>query len=306
MQIQRVRIGNAELPALGLGTWQWGDRWVWGFGRGYGEADLREAFGAAVRSGLRLVDTAEVYGGGYAERLLGRLLRETQAPVLVATKFMPFPWRLTRASLLRALRRSLQRLGVPRVFLYQVHWPFPPRPVELWADALADAVEEGLAEHVGVSNFTADQVRRSADRLSRRGVPLASVQVAYSLVHRSPERNGLLEACRELQAVLLAYSPLGMGLLTGKYGPGRLPSGPRRPRFAQQLRRWAPLLRALQEVARARGRTPAQVALNWLVLRGAVPLVGAKNARQVEENAGALGWSLAPEDVDRLERASWV
>lgn len=307
MQIQTVRIGNAELPALGLGTWQWGDRWVWGFGRGYGEADLREAFGAAVRSGLRLVDTAEVYGGGYAEHLLGRLLRETQAPVLVATKFMPFPWRLTRASLLRALRRSLQRLGVPRVFLYQVHWPFPPRPVEFWADALADAVEEGLAEHVGVSNFTADQVRRSADRLSRRGVRLASVQVSYSLTDRRPERHGLLEACREMQAVLLAYSPLGMGLLTGKYGPGRLPSGLRRPRFAQQLRRWAPLLRALEEVARARGRTPAQVALNWLVLRGAVPLVGAKNARQVEENAGALGWSLTAEEAAYLESVaeSW-
>ncbi|MDR7417137.1 MAG: aldo/keto reductase [Armatimonadota bacterium] len=304
MQAQTVRIGTAEFPALGLGTWQWGDRWVWGFGRGYGEPDLRGAFLASIRGGVRLVDTAEVYGGGYAERLLGKLLRETRAPVLVATKFMPFPWRLTRASLLRALRRSLQRLGIPKVFLYQVHWPFPPRPVEFWAEALADAVEEGLCEHVGVSNFSTDQVRRAADRLARRSVRLASVQVSYSLTDRGPERNGLLETCRALQAVLLAYSPLGMGLLTGKYGPGNLPPGFRRARFARQLRRWSALLRALGEVARTRGKTPAQVALNWLVLRGAVPIPGAKNARQAEENAGALGWSLTTEEVALLDSAA--
>ncbi|MCS7235154.1 MAG: aldo/keto reductase [Armatimonadota bacterium] len=287
--MQGVWLGGRWIPALGLGTWQWGDRWVWGFGRGCGEEDLRGTFGAAVRAGLRLVDTAEVYGSGYAERLLGRLVGETEAPVLVATKFMPFPWRLTRRSLLRALRASLRRLNVDRVFLYQVHWPFLPRSVEFWAEALADAVEEGLAEQAGVSNFRADQIRRAADRLGRRGVRLATVQVSYSLLDRRPERNGVVDACRELQAVLLAYSPLGMGLLAGKYGPDHLPGGMRRARFARLVRQRADLLRALQQVAQARGKTPAQVALNWLVCRGAVPIPGAKNARQVEENAGALG-----------------
>jgi aryl-alcohol dehydrogenase-like predicted oxidoreductase len=302
--IQTVRVGSALIPALGLGTWQWGDRWVWGFGRGYTEQDLRQAFRAAVRCGVRLVDTAEVYGGGYAERLLGELLREAEAPVLVATKFMPFPWRISRTSLLRALRSSLRRLGIGRVFLYQIHWPFPPRSVEFWADALADAVEEGLAEHVGVSNFGVDQVRRAADRLLRRGIRLATVQVSYSLVDRRPEWNGLLEACRELGAVLLAYSPLGMGLLTGTYGPNRMPPGLRRYRFTRQVERWSGLLQALQDVARSCGKTPAQVALNWLILRGVLPIPGAKNGRQAEENAGALGWSLSPEDVARLDAAS--
>lgn len=300
--MQGVRLGGRWIPALGLGTWQWGDRWVWGFGRGYGEEDLRAAFHAAVRSGVQLMDTAEVYGGGYAERLLGQLVRETGAPVLVATKFMPFPWRLSRGSLLRALRTSLRRLGVDRAFLYQVHWPFPPRSVEFWAEALADAVEEGLTEHVGVSNFSSDQIRRAADRLHRRGVRLASVQVSYSLLDRRPERNGVVQACQELRAVLLAYSPLGMGLLAGKYRPDRLPEGVRRARFARLIRQRADLLHALQEVARARGKTPAQVALNWLVCQGAVPIPGAKNARQAEENAGALGWSLTPEELAWLER----
>lgn len=142
------------------------------------------------------------------------------------------------------------------------------------------------------------------DRLSRRGVRLAAVQVSYSLVDRRPERNGTVDACREAGAALLAYSPLGMGLLTGKYGPDRLPPGIRGARFARQVRRWEPLLQVLQEVASARGKTPAQVALNWLICRGALPIPGAKNARQAEENAGALGWTLSPEEMARLEAES--
>ncbi len=146
--------GEAALQGidLGVGTWAWGDALVWGYGRGYGEADARAAFDASLAAGVRFFDTAESYGRGQSERLVGRFAREAGQPVIVATKFMPYPWRLRRNDLLKALRASLRRLGVERVDLYQIHWPFPPVPIETWAGALADAVEAGLARAVGVSN----------------------------------------------------------------------------------------------------------------------------------------------------------
>lgn len=316
-----VALGGSglEVSAVGMGTWAWGER-LWGYGHGYADRDLREAFRAAVAEGITFFDTAEIYGWGRSERLLGRFMaeegeaagpsaggagQEEPRRVVVATKFMPFPWRLSRASLLRALRRSLARLGLRRVDLYQVHWPFPPVPVEAWMDAMADAVQAGLVRAVGVSNYSAAQMRRAFEALARRGVVLASNQVEYSLLHRAPERDGVLAACRELGVALIAYSPLAQGLLTGKYGPDRPPGDFRR--FRVGPRRWseaAPVLHVLQEVAARRGKTPAQVALNWLICKGAVPIPGAKNARQARENAGAMGWRLTEEEVAALDAAA--
>ncbi|WRP14582.1 aldo/keto reductase [Geochorda subterranea] len=146
VQIPLGRTG-IEVSALGIGTWAWGER-LWGYGSSYSDPDLQEAFRVALAEGITLFDTAEIYGWGRSEQLLGRFIAESGATasgdpatsdaprprVVVATKFMPYPWRLTRASLLRALRRSLQRLGLQQVDLYQVHWPFPPVPADAWMD----------------------------------------------------------------------------------------------------------------------------------------------------------------------------
>ncbi len=307
-----------EVSALGIGTWAWGER-LWGYGSGYTDLDLQKAFRVALAEGITLFDTAEIYGWGRSEQLLGRFIAEsgatasgdpaaTEAPrprVAVATKFMPYPWRLTRASLLRALRRSLKRLGLQQVDLYQVHWPFPPVPTDVWMDAMADAVQAGLVRAVGVSNYGATRMRRAYEALARRGVVLASNQVEYSLLHSKPERNGVLAACRELGVTLIAYSPLAMGVLTGKYGPDRPPADFRRGRYGTAF--WAkaePLLATLRAIAAARGKTPAQVALNWVICKGTIPIPGAKNARQARENAGALGWRLTEEEVAALDAAS--
>ena len=305
-----VLLGNTGIlvSPLGLGTWQWGDRMIWSYGKSHTDADIRGAFRASLDAGITLIDTAEVYGGGRSERLLGECLPTAGRPLVVATKFMPFPWRLRKNRLPSSLRASLARLRLDRVDLYQIHWPFPPRAVEVWADGLADAVEAGLTRAVGVSNYSAAQMYRAHTVLSRRGVPLASNQVEYSLLNRKVERNGVLERCRELGVTLIAYSPLAKGMLTGKYTPDHPPQGMRTRMFRRErLEEIQPLIGLLREMGATHGdRTPAQVALNWLLRKGVVPIPGAKNARQAADNGATLGWRLSDEAVAALDKASRV
>jgi len=296
----------ADIP-MGIGAWSWGDRIVWQFGRGYDAADVQRAFEAAVAGGIRLVDTAEVYGSGRSERLVGGFIQGAKDKVLVATKFLPWPWRTTRRAVLRALRGSLGRLKLDCVDLYQIHSPVSPLSPERLAEALAECVQAGLARAVGVSNFSEGQMLRVYSRLAREGVPLASNQVHFSLFQRANERNGLLARCRELDIRLIAYSPLEMGLLSGKYDRERLPPGSRALRYAGAMGRLGTLLRVMTDVGQDQGgKTIAQVALNWVIAKGALPIPGAKNAEQATENLGALGWSLSPEQVARLDLASQV
>lgn len=306
--VETVPLGATEVrvPRLGIGTWAWGDRLFWGYGRGYTDADLQAAFETCLEAGIDFFDTAEIYGRGRSERLLGRFIRAAGKPVLVATKFFPYPWRLWRGSLTRALLGSLERLGMGRVDLYQIHWPFPPLSIETWMAALADAVEAGLTRAVGVSNYNVQQMRRAHAALAQRGIPLASNQVEYSLLKRAPERSGLLAACRELNVTLIAYSPLAQGLLTGKYSPENPPPGVRGRRYSRaRLAQIQPLVSLLREIGAGHGgKTPAQVAINWVICKGAVPIPGAKNPHQARENIGALGWRLSDEEVRALDEAS--
>ena len=299
-----VPLGKTSIrvTTVGLGAWQWGDTMMWSYGKGYGEAEIRAAYDAAIAAGINFFDTAELYGRGKSERYLGQFIDHANPPV-IATKFAPLPWRLSKGKLLDALKDSLERLGVSQVDLYQVHFPLPPLSVETWADGLADAVHGKLARAVGVSNYSVDQMRKAHAVLARRGVPLASNQVEYSLLQRKPESTGLLQACQELGVTLIAYSPLRKGLLTGKYNANNPPPGTRGRIFrGQTLVALEPITALLKEIGSAHdGKTPAQVALNWLICKGAVPIPGAKNARQAEQNAGALGWRLTEEEVKRLD-----
>ena len=137
---------------FGLGAWAWGDRVFWSYGKTHTDIDIKEAFDTSIDAGITFLDTAEVYGQGRSETLIGEFLKSTKKPVMVATKFMPFPWRVRKSSLVNALNHSLSRLGLSSVDLYQIHWPFPPFPVEHWVEALAEAKQNGLARTVGVSN----------------------------------------------------------------------------------------------------------------------------------------------------------
>lgn len=304
----RIGLGKTGLrvPALGIGTWQWGDTSMWGYGGDYAETEIRSAFDTSLAAGIDFFDTAEIYGRGKSESFLGQFIAASGTRPIIATKFMPMPWRVTKGALTSALRASLDRLGLPQVELYQIHFPVPIRSVATWADALADAVEAGLTRAVGVSNYSADQVRRTHEVLAKRGIPLASNQVQYNLLYRNPERNGVLQACRELGVTLIAYSPLAKGLLTGKYTPGNKPPGLRGRRYNDKvLTQVQPLAALMREIGQAHGgKTPSQVALNWLIGKGALPIPGAKSARQVTDNAGALGWRLNDEEMAALESAA--
>ena len=303
-----ISLGSTDIQVspLGIGTWAWGDKVFWGYGSGYGETDLAQVFSACLEAGINFFDTAEIYGLGQSEQLLGSFASDhADNPVAIATKFMPVPWRWSSSSLQSALRHSLSRLGRARVELYQIHWPLPPISIEVWANALADAVNAGLTQAVGVSNYSTEQMRRSHETLHKRGIPLASNQVQYSLLCRDPERNDLLKACQDLGITLIAYSPLGMGLLTGKYSPEHPPAGARGVTMRNKLEAVQPLVALLKEIGTGHDhKTPAQVALNWVICKGALPIPGAKTLGQAQENAGALGWRLTSAEVSALDQIS--
>ena len=290
---------------IGLGAWSWGDRIVWNYGKGYSDADIEEGFKISLENGVHFVDTAEIYGNGRSERLLGQFLKRTETPVIVATKFFPLPWRLTRASVTRALHASLERLGLERVDLYQIHWPSPLVPIERYVEGLVSAHRLGLTRAVGVSNYNKNQMQRAFTVLSGYEIPLASNQVEYNLLNRSVEKNGLLARCQELGIRLIAYSPLAMGLLTGKYSSENPPPGMRAGKYAGALKEMQPLIKLLTEIGQdLGGKSVAQVALNWCICKGTLPIPGAKNVRQAEMNAGAAGWRLTPEQVQALDDVS--
>jgi aryl-alcohol dehydrogenase-like predicted oxidoreductase len=290
---------------MGLGAWQWGDQMVWQYGHGYGDTEVQQAFLASLNEGIRFIDTAEIYGNGRSERLLGQFLKETDQPVLIATKFLPFPWRFGKGAIVRALKGSLARLGVESVDLYQIHWPTPLLSIDTMMEGLAECVKSGLTRTVGVSNFSQTQMVAAYSSLARHNIPLASNQVHYSLLSRMVEKNGILARCKELGIRLIAYSPIEMGLLTGKYSVDSPPPGARGRNYSKLVPKLGPLLKLMTEIGQDHGgKSNAQVALNWVICKGALPIPGAKNAVQAQENASALGWRLTDEEFARLDEAS--
>ena len=305
---QLTQNGPTVSP-IGIGTWAWGDKLFWGYGDRYGADEVEAAFRAAVEAGVTFFDTAEVYGNGESERLVGKFSKAVSTPVQIATKYGPLPWRFSKESVHHAVRNSLDRLGVDCIDLYQVHWPFSFfMSQETLCEALAEAVQKGQIQSVGVSNYSADQMQEAHDILARWNVPLAVNQVRYSLASRQIEQQGILSRARQLGVTILAYSPLSQGLLTGRYTPNNRPSGARAldPRFSQKgLAKLSPLLTVLKQCAEAHNKTLAQTALNWLINQeGVIPIPGAKTAKQAQENADAATWTLTPQEVETLEVVS--
>jgi aryl-alcohol dehydrogenase-like predicted oxidoreductase len=290
---------------MGLGAWSWGDRFLWHYGQGYTNDDIEAAFRSSLGAGVNLVDTAEIYGSGLSERLLGEMIMNTKQPVLVATKFFPFPYRFTKNSVVNALRGSLERLGLERIDLYQLHWPRPLLPNNIYVEGLAMALRAGLTRAVGVSNYDVKQMQVAEYILSMHGIPLASNQVEFNLLERRVERSGLLDRCLETGVRLIAYSPLAKGMLTGKYNADNPPPGARGRKYSAFLKDLPPLIALLDEIGKGHdGKTPAQVALNWVICKGGLPIPGAKTGKQAEQNVGAIGWRLTSEEIQALDAGS--
>jgi aryl-alcohol dehydrogenase-like predicted oxidoreductase len=268
------------------------------------EDAIAGAWEASIDSGLTLFDTAEVYGKGESERIIGRLLArdpERRSSLVLATKWMPMPQKLdVKRAMRTSLEKSLERLGVDQVDLYQIHGPVGFRSKGALAEALAELHQAGLTAAVGVSNYSIAEMTKIHRELAARGLPLASNQVEFSLLRRVPETGGLLQACRELGVVLLAYSPIGQGRLTGKYTAASPPPG-KRGFSAHPMERVDGVVDVLRRIGEAHDQTPSQVALRWLIDKGAVPIPGAKNADQARANAGALGWSLTDAELTTLD-----
>ncbi len=300
MEYVTLGRGGPKVSAIGLGMWQAGGK-AWG--NDVRDVDCQGAMERAVELGIDLVDTAEAYGDGHSERVMSRAIRNVgRDHVFVATKVGG--WHLHADDVKKACAKSLKRLGLREIDLYQVHWPDPWSQVPLreTMKALEALHRAGKVRHIGVSNFAVRDLEEARSHLSRADI--ASNQVRYNMLQRDVEAE-VLPYCKREGIAILAWSPIGKGVLSGKYHDGKRPTD--RVRADEDLfrpanlRATAPLIRALRRIGKAHGKTPAQVALAWLRRnRHVVPIPGAKRPAQSEENAGAAGWSLVRTELRAL------
>jgi aryl-alcohol dehydrogenase-like predicted oxidoreductase len=267
---------------------------------------------AALDGGINWFDTAELYGAGVSEASLAKALKaagKTDGEVVVATKWWPL-FRTAR-NIPHSIEDRIRFLDGYNIDLYMVHQPFSFSSPEAEMNAMADLVEAGKIRSVGISNFNAEQMRRAHRTLQKRGLPLAANQVRFSLLDRSIEKNGVLETAKELGVTIIAYTPLGSGLLTGKYhkNPNLLQDKSFfwRLRLNRGIQKSRSLVTALEEIGNKYNATPAQVALNWVISfhgETIVTIPGATKVHQAQESAGAMTFQLTDEELAQLDRFS--
>jgi len=294
-----VEVGGARLSAIGLGTWQFGSS-EWGYGGEYARGVAGAIVHRAIELDVNLLDTAEIYGLGRSEKIVGEAISARRASVFIATKLFPIglPFQVAGRA-----RRSARRLRVDHIDLYQLHWPSPLFPPRSTMPRMKRLVDSGLVGHIGVSNHSLEGWQ-AADRAL--GGAVLSNQVQFSLVNRAPERE-LLPWAQKEGRVVMAYSPLAQGLLSGKYqqAPPRNFRRMRRGFSAESRERVQPLIDALGEIGSRHSATNAQIALAWLIRKpNVVAIPGASSVRQLEENVAAADIDLSDEEDARLSALS--
>jgi aryl-alcohol dehydrogenase-like predicted oxidoreductase len=302
MEYTMIGTSDLRVSKISLGTWQFGTE-GWGFGADFTEDEALATVDKALSLGINLLDTAEVYGDGRSEKIVGKAIKDRRGKVILATKVLPR--HLRKRDLIRACDESLQRLGIEQIDLYQIHAAEPYVPLKESMVALEKLIAQGKVRYVGVSNFSVPLLRAAEEVFSGR---IVSNQVRYNLLQRGIEAE-ILPYCRERGITVIAYSPLAQGLLTGKYDRNHIPADKirqRNPLFREEnLVQVFPVIDLLQEIGKVHGVTTAQVALRWVTAQdGVIAIPGAKRPEQVEENAGALNWSPSPKELDRLNAAS--
>ena len=296
-----VEISGAKVSAIGLGTWQFGSR-EWGYGSEYANRTAIELVHRALELGVNLIDTAEFYGFGKSESVIGNAIVGLRDQVYIATKLFPiFP---TRSLVVSRAKASANRLNVDSLDLYQLHWPNPLMPIGETAIGLRQLVDEGLAKNIGVSNFSLRQWR-SAEIVFGR--PIISNQVHFSLLSRGPEKE-LLPFAQANNRLIIAYSPLEQGVLSGKYSSENRPKGMRSARkffHRANLDRMRPLLDKLAEIAAAHDATRSQIALAWLISKPNVAAIpGASSVSQLESNVASADIELSREEIETIDEIS--
>jgi len=296
-----VEVAGEKVSAIGLGAWQFGSK-EWGYGSHYAEHDAFDIVHRALDLGMNLIDTAEMYGLGRSERIVGRAITERRAEVFLASKVLPIlplrgivAWRAAG---------SARRLGVAQMDLYQLHWPNPLVPLTEQMVAMRALQRSGAIRHIGVSNFSLERWRAAEGAL---GGPVLSNQVRFNLVDRRPLKTMTAWAAAN-DRLVIAYSPLAQGLLSARYDAEHRPTAMRAKTAAflpENLDRARLLLDALREIAGRHDATPAQVALAWLIGHpNVVAIPGASTVAQLQRNAEAAELELTAEDQHRLVDAA--
>ena len=291
---------------IGLGTWSWANRLVWDYGTAFDESDLFAVYERMCQLPHPLFCTSEGFSDGESERMLGRFSVRSPGKILVASKFIPRFWLFRRSDFQRNLQDSLKRLKRRVIDVYMIMPPNGWMSLRMLAECAVEAVEREQVRDIGVSNFTALQAAKFAEQLSHFGVSLSCIEAQYNLLNREVERNGIQQLCNNLKIPLIAQSPLAMGLLSGKFLAEPQRNGLRRQLMARYPQRGLTgLIRQMNLIgSESQGRNAAQVALNWLIGKGALPIPGATSADQVDENLDCLNWSLNESQMERLDRFS--
>ncbi len=297
-----IEVRGEKLSVIGLGTWQFGSL-EWGYGSAYLKEEAPRILRAAVDAGINVIDTAEIYGMGRSERAVGGAIKEIRDRVFLATKLAPIapvpPVIQVRA------RMSARRLGVDRIDLYQLHWPNLIVPLRITMQGIRALLDSGLIRHAGVSNYSLERWKAADEALGR---PVFSNQVEFSLIERKP-LDGLVGFARAEDRLILAYSPLAKGFLSGKYSKNNLPSNAvRRANYlfrSENLERAADLLGTLGDLAKKYSAEPAQIALAWLIKKpNTIAIPGASSEAQARKNAEAADIELSDEDEEALQQAA--
>jgi aryl-alcohol dehydrogenase-like predicted oxidoreductase len=299
--VQYVDVAGIRVSKIGLGCWQFGSR-EWGYGRDYAQDEAIKITNRALDLGINLIDTAEIYGFGQSEQIVGRAIAGRRQEAFVATKIWPLmpiaPIVVDRG------RRSARRLNIETIDLYQVHQANPLVPDGTTMEGMRQLRRDGVVGHVGVSNYSLDRWKRAEAALD---APVVSNQVEYSLAQRSPDRD-LVPFAASSDRLIIAYSPLAQGFLAAKYDARHRPGGVRltNPLFLEEnLTRGSELLNTLRSLADTHGATPAQVALAWVIRRrNVVAIPGASSVEQLVRNAEAADLNLTAAEDAELTAAS--
>lgn len=296
---------DTKIPKIALGAWSWGVGAAGGdqvFGNHLFEDDLKPVFEKAMECGLYLWDTAVVYGEGSSERILGNLKKTvSRGDIILSTKFTPQIASDSDDAMQEMLNGSKERLHTDVIDIYWIH---NPMDVEKWTPKLIPLAKSGQIKTIGVSNHNLAEIKRANEILAAEGLKISAVQNHFSLLHRSSEKAGILDYCKENDITFYAYMVLEQGALTGKYteeNPFPVGSG-RGDSYNPHLKELTLLIDELKAVGGRYNATPAQVATAWAIKKGTLPIIGVTRVNQVEEAAAAAQIILTDEEVSRLEK----
>lgn len=296
---------NNVMPKIAMGAWSWGAGAAGGdqvFGNHLIENDLKPVFDKAMELGLNLWDTAAVYGEGSSERILGNFVKNAGPEnVILSTKFTPQIADGTAQAMQHMIDGSKARLHADVIDLYWIH---NPMDVERWTPDLIPLLKSGQVKAVGVSNHDLSQIKRANEILGAEGFQVSAVQNHFSLLHRSSERAGILDYCKENHITFFAYMVLEQGALTGRFDTEHpFPAGTGRGEaYNPHLKELEQLIAALREVGARHSATPAQIATAWAIAKGTLPIIGVTKVKQVEEAAAAAQIQLSQDEITHLEK----